>query len=320
MGILTRLSSSSMVGRPIADYLNITVPFDSSEDLRSSVLVVLDQLGCFQEVTPGLFRYLRLVVRKGEITTETLGTVKFGRRGKVATLGTSGGVLRLLRESGLLSEYLAAIASFPHRVTMLHATADFLCADVPAVIHQVKDAAYAGELSLTRKRILPSQCQHVFGVDCDGRETGTVYLGQRANADVWAKVYDKRHERLSKGFSEPGSLCRVEVACMSDVGATLRDASDPYDIFFHFAGRSLVEAPEGVAEWLPHGEGYVLGERRERTLFERFDCLIAGSWDIRRLAEMAVALYGVDVAPQAVGRKVVALVGGVGVGFPGNVT
>ena len=197
MGILTRLSSSSMVGRPIADYLNITVPFDSSEDLRSSVLVVLDQLGCFQEVTPGLFRYLRLVVRKGEITTETLGTVKFGRRGKVATLGTSGGVLRLLRESGLLSEYLAAIASFPHRVTMLHATADFLCADVPAVIHQVKDAAYAGELSLTRKRILPSQCQHVFGVDCDGRETGTVYLGQRANADVWAKVYDKRHERLS---------------------------------------------------------------------------------------------------------------------------
>lgn len=308
MGILNRLPSSSMVGRPIADYLNISVPFDHSEGLRSAVLPVLDSLGCFTETTPGLFVYHRIVVKKGNIGTETLGTVKFGRRGRVATLSTSGGVLRLLRESQALPEYLAAIASFPHRVTMLHATADFLCGDVPAVIHSVKEAAYAGDLALTRKRILPTQCQHVFSVDVDGKETGTVYLGQRVNADVWAKVYDKRHERLSRGFPDPGSICRVEIACMSDVGATLRDASDPYDIFFHFAGRSLVDAPVGLEGWLPHGEGYVLGERRERSLFDRFDQLIEGSLDIKRLASMAVELYGAEVAARVIGRRVLALV------------
>lgn len=308
MGIVERLSSSSMVGRPFADYLNVSVPSEDSLGLRDAVLPVLDSLGQFQEAMPGLFQFFTLGVKKGVLAPVALGTVKMGHRGKVATLSASGAILRLLREQGLYSDYLAAISAFPHRVTMLHATADFLVPDVPAAVQSVKRAAYAGDLMLTRKRIQPNQCQHVFGVDVDGQETGTIYLGQRANADVWAKVYDKRHERLSKGYAEPGSLCRVEIACMSGAGATLRDAHDPFDIFFYFAGRSLVEAPIEFTGWVPHGEGYVLGERRERSLFERFEALISNSLDIRRLAEMAVQLYGREVAPQALGRKVVALV------------
>lgn len=307
MGILSRFPSSSMVGRPFADYLNVSTPVDIADELREAVIPVLEGAGSFQEVAPGLIQFYDIGVRKGQVVPVPAGTVKFGRRGRVATLSTSGAVLRLLRASGALPEYLAAIATLPHRVTMLHVTADYHLPDVPAAIHQVKEAAYAGELSLTRKRVLPAQCQHVFSVDIDGRETGTVYLGQRANADVWAKVYDKRHERLSRGFPEPGSLCRVEIACMSDVGATLRDAFDPFDLFFHYAGRSLVEVPPEFAGWSANGEGYVLGERRERTLFERMENLIAGSLDIRRLADLALAVYGPDVAPQALGRKVLAL-------------
>lgn len=309
MAILSRLCSSSMVGRPFADYLNVSVPVEIADEVRSSVLSVVDALGNFDETVPGLFQFYEIGVRKGNVVPVPLGTLKFGRRGKVATISASGALLRLLRDRGLYSEYLAVLGSFPHRVTMLHATADFLVPDVPAVVQSVKAAAYAGELTFTRKRILPAQCQHVFSVDVDGRETGTIYLGQRKNADVWAKVYDKRHERLSRGFADPGSLVRVEIAVMSAVGATLRDAADPSDIFWHFAGRSLVEAPVEFAGWEAHGEGYVCGERRERTLFERFENLISGSLDIRRLAEMAVELYGIDVAPQALGRKVIALVG-----------
>lgn len=309
MAILSRLCSSSMVGRPFADYLNVSVPVEIADEVRSSALSVVDALGNFDETVPGLFQFYEIGVRKGNVVPVPLGTLKFGRRGKVATISASGALLRLLRDRGLYSEYLAVLGSFPHRVTMLHATADFLVPDVPAVVQSVKAAAYAGELTFTRKRILPAQCQHVFSVDVDGRETGTIYLGQRKNADVWAKVYDKRHERLSRGFADPGSLVRVEIAVMSAVGATLRDAADPSDIFWHFAGRSLVEAPVEFAGWEAHGEGYVCGERRERTLFERFENLISGSLDIRRLAEMAVELYGIDVAPQALGRKVIALVG-----------
>lgn len=308
MAILNRFSHSSMVGKPFADYLNISVPLDSSDELRDSLLGVLDGLQNFQEVTPGLFKFFVIELENGKVVLRPFGSVKFGRRGKVATVSTSGGVLRLLRDHSLFDSYLAAIGSFPHRVTMLHATADFLCSDVPSAINAVKDAAYAGELALTRKKILPKHCKHVFNLDVDGKETGTVYLGQKDNADVWAKVYDKRNERLSRGFAEPGSLARVEVACMSDVGVTLRDVADPTDIFYHHAGRTLVDVPPDFQGWEAHGEGYVLGERPERSLFERFEWLISGSLDIRRAAEMALALYGRDVAAQALGRKVLALV------------
>lgn len=308
MTIVGGLSVASMVGRPFADYLNVSVPVEESENLRGSLVSILDTLGNFIESMPGLFQFCEIGVKKGQVVPIPRGTVKISRRGKVVIVSFSGAVLRMLRERGRFGELLAALGAFPHRVTMLHVTADFLAPSVPAVVQAVKRAAYAGELSLTRKRVLPSQCQHVFGVDVDGVETGTIYLGQRANADVWAKVYDKRHERLSRGFADPGSLVRVEVACMSAVGATLRDAADPYDLFFHYAGRSLVEAPADFSGWVPHGEGFVLGERRERSLFERFENLISGSLDIRRLAQMAVDLYGWDVAPQALGRKVVALV------------
>lgn len=310
MSILVRFPYASMVGRPFCDYLNVSVPFEHVEALRDAALPVLRSAGQFAESESGdIFQFFTIGKRKGELCAVPSGTVKFGRRGKVATLSTSGQALGILRASGAFPEYLAAIGSLPHRVTMLHATADFHLPDVPAAISAVKDAAYAGELSLTRKKIQPGQCRHFFGVDHEGKETGTVYLGQRANADVWAKVYDKGHQQACAGLAHGGSIARVEVAVMSDVGATLRDASDPFDIFFHFAGRSLVEAPPEFSGWAAHGQGYVLGEKVERTLFERFERFLENSRDIHTAARMALELYGAEVAPQALGRKILAMVG-----------
>lgn len=308
MSILSRFPYASMAARPFCDYLNISVPVEHADTLRDAVLPVLRSAGTFSESDTGeLFQFFAAGVRKGNVVAVPCGTVKFGRRGKVTTLSTSGGALGVLRSSGALPEYLAAIGSLPHRVTMLHATADFHLPDVPAAIRAVKDAAYAGDLALTRKKVQPAQCRHFFGVDFQGQETGTVYLGQRANADVWAKVYDKGHQQACTGGSHGGSIARVEVAVMSDVGATLRDASEPFDIFFHFAGRSLVEAPPEFSGWAAHGEGYVLGEKVERTLFERFERFLENSRDLHTAARMALELYGSDVAPQALGRKILAL-------------
>lgn len=310
MSILSRLSFESMAGRPFTDYLNVSTPLDSFEEMQSSCRSVLDLLGNFEEVAEGLVQFFELGTKKGVLCPIARGTVKFSRRGKVGIVSTSGWVLRMLRERSLLPEYLAAIGSYPHRVTMLHATADFYVPSPPAVIQAFKAAAFAEELSLTRKGITKEQCSVVLRPDDNGEETGTLYLGQRANADVWAKVYDKRHQQICSGYRDPGPLVRVEVACQSGVGATLRDASDPTAVFFHYAGRSLVAAPPDFSGWAPHGEGYVLGERRERSLFERFDALLAGSNDIRRMAMMAIELHGRDIAPQFIGRKVVALVSG----------
>ena len=199
MSIVNHLPCSAMVGEPFADYLNISVPIDSAGGLRDSLLTVLYEVGSFDETQPGIFRQLSLAVRSGKIVTESLGSVRFSRRGKVEIVSTSGGILRLLREKGRFLDYLAVIGSFPYRVTMLHVTADYLCPSVPAVVAAVKMAALSGSLSLTRKSLQPSHCSYLGGIDVDGHETGTVYLGKRVNADVWAKVYDKRHERLSRG-------------------------------------------------------------------------------------------------------------------------
>ena len=48
----------------------------------------------------------------------------------------------------------------------------------------------------------------------------------------------------------------------------------------------------------------MLGERRERTLFERMETLLENSLDVARVGAMAVVLYG-DMAAQVIGRKVV---------------
>lgn len=305
---LSRLPATSMLGKPFADYLNVSTGFENAQRLREATLPTLEALGAFCEVTEGLFQFYKIGVVKGQVKLLPHGTVKFGRRGRVATLSASGWVLGRLRQEGLFGEYLAGIAEVPHRVTMLHATADYQVPSPSQHIHSVWDAAIGGLLSLSRKSLRPSQCSHVFSADDEGVVSGTVYLGQRQNADIWAKVYDKQRERMARGFADPGPLVRVEVACMSDVRATLQDAYDPTELFFHVAGRSLVEVPDGLQGWSGAGEGFVLEKARERLPYERFEAFLHGSVDARRLAQMALDLYGSDVAPQALGRAMLQLI------------
>lgn len=305
MAILRCFPWESMSGEPFADYLNVTTPRENEEGMREALVPLLDAAGTFEEVQPGRFQFYDVKFERGKLVPIPDGAIHFKRRGAVSVVSASGAVLRRFRMRNLFAEYLAVLASFPHRVSMLHVTADYLVPSPPDVVAEVKKAAQSGALALTRKKLLPSQCTYLLGADVDGKETGTVYLGQRSNADVWAKIYDKRHERLSRGYADPGSLVRVEVAVQSDVGATLRDVAQPRDIFFHFAGRSLVIAPPEFSGWVAHGEGYVLGERRERTLFERMESLISNSLDVARLGAMALVLYGdTPEGASAIGRKV----------------
>lgn len=280
MSILLPLRPWSMLGDVFADYLNVSFPKDVFELVTRDVFPLLDEMGC-SEVSPGLFQ------------TEGKGTFKAYTRGKVGIFSASGVFLDCLRRvPGRFREYLGVIASYPHRVSLLHLTADYMVESPPALIQEVKAKGLAGELSLTRKRIQPGQVSALLGVDLRGQETGTVYLGKRQNADVWAKVYDKGHERESRGFPYPGPVARVEIAVQSDVGATLRDVESPESLFFHFASRSIAEGPPGVAEWFPHGEGYVLPPKVDRTALERIESILAGSLDFARVVKLARDEYG----------------------------
>lgn len=289
-------------GEAFTDYLNISCDRDLEGLVREDVMPFLDLLGCSEDAKqPGLYRGA-----KG-------GTARIGRRGRVATFSLSGQVLQELRDHRLFEPYLVAVGAYPHRVTMLHATQDFVVEHPPAAYRMVKALAYSGQLRLTRKAILPNAVRHWgclasctvrsedgLWVDCE--ETGTVRLGNRANADVWAKVYDKRQERLDNGYPDPGPLMRVEIALMSDVGCTLRDAAAPGAVFWHHAATLMGWRPGGTAVWRKGGEGFAFsGERRVITRAERVAGLLAMSPDVQRVVDLAreeVAARGLDALGQ----------------------
>ena len=271
-----------MTGDTIADYLNVTVPLGFIDEARAELRPVLDMSGV-SELSEDLFS----LPSKG-------GTFKITKRGKVGIFSASGGYLAALRRGGLLDHYLAALSAFPHRVSMLHVTQDYVVDDVPQIIQVIKKMGHAGMLSLTRKKIRPDQVKAILSVDPScGKETGTVYLGHKQNADVWAKVYDKGYERRVKGFDDPGNVVRVEIAVQSDVGATLRDVASPSALFHRFACESLVVAPDGVPEWVAFGEGYVPSmQLYDPTILQRLESILDTSLDVARLVRLARSEFG----------------------------
>lgn len=278
------LSFRSIICSPFCDYLNVTSPKDNGDLVMDALRPVLDAAGC-GEVSPGVFQY----AARG-------GVFKYSERGQVCVFSASGAFLQMLRDKALYGDYLAVLASFPHRVSMLHATADFLV-DPPAIIQDAKSQGQAGRMQLTRKSIPPKFVHALLSLNAAGVETGTVYLGNRKNADVWAKIYDKQHERVSKGFEDPGAIVRVEIAAQSDVGATLRDAFDPMALFYNFASTSLVEPPPDVPEWSANGEGFVLdGVPSNFTCDQRLKAILAGSLDVTRLLRLAIDGFGDEAA------------------------
>lgn len=267
---------------PFTDYLNLTTPKENGLLILGQIKPILDSLGC-SEVSEGLF-----------LLPSKLGTFKMHPRGQVYVFGASGGFLEALRSNRLFGDYLVVFSEFEHRVSMLHATADFRL-DSPEYLEAIYQEASSGGIQLTRKSLNPLHVSRLTGKNLDGIDTGTVYLGSRKNSDVWAKVYDKRQERLAKGFNDIGPMLRVEIAVQSDVGATLRDASKPHDIFYHFASKSLVTAPDGFKGWEAHGQGFMLeNSKSDFTTWQRLWGIMTSSSDVSRMVELAVADYGDD--------------------------
>jgi len=282
---------------PFCDYLRVTVPYEVSARVVDEFRPFLDMVGC-AEVAPGLCR----IGAEG-------GVFKHGKSGAVAVYVMSGQLLAIWRDVGLLQDAVLLLSGYPSRVTRLDATCDFL-EDAPPIVARLYKRAMAGELSLSRKRITPSNAEVRLSAGHDGRQTGTLYLGRRGKADVVAVVYDKRWERISKGCSDPGLLLRVEIRCSAGVGCVLGDVLAPERLFYHFAAPDLVEAPSGVSEWKPHAEGFYLSKRREFTAAERMGHLVDGSADIGRAIALSLEACGdlsvLERSLRARGRRVAA--------------
>lgn len=281
-GVILPINYDYCLCEPFTDYLNLTSQKENGEAILTELMPILDSLGC-SEVLEGYFQL-----------PSKLGMFKVSVRGQVSIFSASGGFLEALRKANLYGDYLVVFSEFEHRVSMLHATVDYRL-DSPEYLEAIYQKASSGDLQLTRKSLNPLHVSRLTGKNGEGVDTGTVYLGSRKNSDVWAKAYDKRQERLAKGFDDVGPMLRIEIAVQSDVGATLRDASNPHDIFYHFASRSLVLPPEKFKGWEPHGAGFMIEKRQEDfTTWQRLWGIIANSSDFDRVVTLAIADYGDD--------------------------
>jgi hypothetical protein len=263
--------------KPFCDFLGVTVPADDWASLRLDVSEDLEAIGMGVEVDEE-----RIVLWRA---SDTSGTVKAQRFGRVWSLSCSGAACAGLRAAGRFNSYLAAIGTRPHRVTRLDASAD-LQVDAAPIVAEITRAGRAGELSLTRKAIQPADVTAFTGVGPGGVVTGTVYVGPR-RADARMVVYDKRHERASRKLPDTGPLTRYEVRLRARTGVTLRDAAEPAGVFWHYASPDFLLRPDGAPTWAPEGSGFELERVAPLLPYQRLLRRIEASSDLAALIALA---------------------------------
>lgn len=254
------------------DYLNVTVPEGHSDIVRSELLNIVTTAGA-------------IAVNRGLYRVATGGTFKHEEKRGFHFFGASGDMLSSLRGLGALAPYLAAIGDVPHNVSLMHVAHDVHGSDSPTVLkHLVKKVRSASGIRLTRKKLNPqTQVMSVLSQGRDGRDTGTLYLGRR-KSEVWAKVYDKQHERFQRASEEVPPCTRYELSASGKSGASLRDVYEPEAIFWHFMSEVL-PAPENAPEWVPGGAGFTLPPRVSYLPAEALKRLVEGSEQLSQMFE-----------------------------------
>jgi len=286
---------------PFADWIGVTVPHGEWSDLHAELLPELEGVGMSLEVDTEKLKLWRA-------GGDGWGTVREERIGQVWAIGISGTVCAGLRVAKRMQAVLAAVGARPHRVTRLDATLD-LPIDAAPVVAAVTAAGRRGELALTRKRIDPRTIETHMSLRSDGVESGTVYCGGKTAAARMV-VYDKRHERMSRKLPDTGDLTRFECRLRGNLGITLRDCSEPASVFWHHVAPDFLPRPDGVADWVPGAQGFVLDKLDPPTPFQRMLSLVDQSPDVRRLLALAdqVGPYGLRLLLS----RLEALAGGAG--------
>jgi hypothetical protein len=271
-----------MASNVFADRVQVTVDRMDYRAVRLQVLPILDSLGA----TP---LYDRPASEEGLWQLPDRGTFKVTPYGRVAALGASGRVLGALRAAAMLGEFLHALGTVPHKVTLLDATMD-VAADAPPIVHAAYDRAARGEgYQLSRKRVPSSAVGKYFGQRLDGRESGTVWIGSK-QADVRLTIYDKQHERQCVGVLDALPCTRYELR-LRRPGLTLRDVHEPCEVFWcHMAG--ALPRPAGVGPWEAFGTGFQLPRKDVPDPVDRFRMRMQCSSDLASLLALADTLPG----------------------------
>lgn len=262
----------------VCDYLTVSTPLENGPALRAACHDVC----------------LRLDGAETQFESVVCGNharLDFRERMNVATLSASGVMLSKLRAAGLFIELLGSIAAnAPYKVTHLDLARDEE-QDAPAYLAMLYGRLRVSGAALTRKLIPPNQIKFMVSRCDDGRDSGSIMIGNRKRAETTAIVYDRRVDAIEKGKPDPGYLVRTEIRT-GVPGMTLKDAFAPEPLFWHFAAPTFGKRPDDVAPWQPWGEPFTLERALVDDLPARMRRLLECSGDIQRLLSMADQLPG----------------------------
>lgn len=272
---------------PLADWVSVSLPIDS-------VLPVLDALRLVVSEVPGVSAY---ALGEGWAFSDGGLLQVRSRSGSYRVISVSGAALSALRTAGVYGECLRLFGSEPHRLTRLDVALDVMV-HAPPLLRDLYRRAVHGGVSLSRKSLDPARhLTRYVGPGLDGEETGTIYLGARS-AEVKARVYDKRHERICRVGSDPGPWTRYELSVTSKVGVSLKDAWEPSPVFWHYMEdvlQGVLERPRGVPRWHPGGDGFSLPSRPPRDPVGVLRCRLDRSREIQDVCSMARGVPGGSV-------------------------
>jgi len=198
----------------------------------------------------------------------------------------SGAALRSIREASLLKELCMLLDGTPHTITRLDASCDYAVA-APRFLSKLYYRIRRTPLTIGSKVVTFRDVERHTSVNAFGETVGNLYLGKR-NAEIRVLVYDKRHERLSKGAEDCGDCLRIEVRLKSQVGCTVWDALSPERVYYHYAAPALVELPESVRPWKANGQGFEIQHNEAQfTAYARLKSLIGESAIVDQMFRLA---------------------------------
>lgn len=268
------------MSKPFCDRLTVSVPRSHDAALRD----VQREFGASLGGRPDPRRAGLCLVPGG-------GALFYQARSRFAVLEASGVVLASLRSLGIYADYLGALGVLPHRVTRLDATLDLSIRAAP-VVHDLYARAKAGCIALGRKMLPAGDARAILSKPLypdEDLDTGSVYLPPRSVGlrRHYFTAYDKRQERLAKGYPDPGPLLRLEASAARQKGATLADAWDAGPLFWDIVSPDIWPAPDGVEPWAPQALGWSAGPYQGATPAARLDRYLEGpaGQELLRLAD-----------------------------------
>lgn len=249
------------------DWLDVTTPPDREDELRS----VLGPMFC----SAGASKVADDLYSLGD------GKIKIGLQRRIFRVSISGSSIRALIIQNVWGNVLSALGDGAHRVTRLDAAVD-LDLDGADALEQLQRAYPSGLVRLSSRAIKVTE---MLCIRPDGRRTGTWYAGHRSAAETTCRVYDKAQQLLDTRGVQIHQRTRAELTVRK--GCTLRDAFEPYRVFWHYMSPAILRRPQGLPEWSPGwAEGWTM-ERIEILPAQRLRNLIERSADLSSIIELA---------------------------------